>query len=176
MNMYSASCPDCGAIIHTNVGGLIWAGCPLCPFYGQVLAMPRVNAPPPTFPPLAPGISNGTDGAFLAKLAQAQSAPVSATDPHGGLTVGGVDVGAFAEEVYLALVKLPLSDQTQPLPPAWDGVQRALDTLYEALGGARHLGDYAPDVDAVGEAIIGVTTRLLLTLFAVGHMHEMEGE
>jgi hypothetical protein len=97
--------------------------------------------------------------------------------PVGGasLQVGALDLGDFAEEVYQKLLTLPVSAFETPLPTAWDRLQDALDTLHAALGG-RHMGEYAPSGESVAEAVVGVTARTLLLLWAVGRMHPQEEE
>jgi len=75
--------------------------------------------------------------------------------------------------VYQALLALPVATFAAPLPASWDRLQEALDTLHAALGG-RHMGEYAPSGEPVAEAVLGVTTRALLLLWAVGRMHERQ--
>lgn len=175
--MYSAICPDCGKAIQLPMPGGMWADCPHCLFYGWVPPLAQPTPQPPTTPQPTPslesylvmgGYAAGTNMRPL--IPPTSPAPQPATTAQRNRQVASLDISVFADAVYETL--LALLQRTRPLPTlpaAWERLQVALETLHRALGGA-HMGEYAPDMDAVGDAIVAVTVAQLAALEAAGQM------
>lgn len=86
------------------------------------------------------------------------------------------DARLYGEEVACEVARLTPHDCTQQsLSQVWDRIQDAMGALFEALGG-RHMGDYAPDLEAVSRAMTLVGAWYIVALQIAGQMGDSGGD
>ena len=164
--MYSAPCPNCGRLLTSQTPGPVRIGCS-CGWVGHPIMVPS---------PVIGGVGVGVGGLAFPTLAPSvpPATPAPTTQPSGHATgaAAGEDnrrahtrqrLYGLASAVAGLLRTLDTEDWDLPLWRRYEHVQRAHETLFEALGGAR-MGEYRPQSAPVEAAVVDLMLWELLLL------------
>ena len=161
--MYSAKCPQCGAIIYSNVLGQAWLACQTCRYFGLLLTTPL---------PASQAQSQVPAQAHTAAPSPTPSPTPSLDSPAESLLAAlPQDARLYGEQIAAQLATFTPHEYRLSLTQVWDHMQQATDTLFRSLG-ARRMGDYPPDIESVSHALGQIGAWHVIALQVAGRLHE----